>query len=477
MLKRSLPHVVDDIGMGMAQVRLILLAGGVYISGGTLLFTASCLTPALAEEFQCGKMARGALFSFFFLGKCMGNLSAGSLDRLIGRRMLILGMYAGCCVVPLLMAIANYYALVLVCWCVLGYLLGVGTPPWNSMAGEMVPSKWIYAANSASMVLYGIATIGTALLVHSYDPSLKNLGDHWRKVLVYSTMPSLLLLILGLVVGFPESPYWLCSQGRVEEAQKVLRAMAVENRREDVSLEFEYSVVTVEESSSGGFKCAIPKDIRQLFSDDLCKITMTTCFSILIINFLFNGIVYALPIVLPSLNLSWSPLIVLSIASACDSLGYFLANPLSGVSRKVIVLTYLTGVASCTIVFLYGWDSISESHPADTNLSFVSILLGIYGLRIWIAIGYIVLYTFCAEAYPTNARTAGSGFCMAAGRIGGIGCSLVFEFMHSTFNTHAPYFMLMVVLCVLNAGLIKALLPDKLPMREALKRSTADEKI
>jgi len=389
--------------------------------------------------------------------------------------MLILMMYAGCCAVPFLMAMARYYTLILICWLVLGYLLGVGTPPWNSMAGEMVPSKWKYAANSSAMAMYGIATIGTALLVHSYDPSLKNLGDHWRRVLTLSGVPSLLLLILGLIVGFPESPYWLCSKGRVEEAHKVLRSMAAENRREDVSIDFVDSIGPIEETPVRGFKCAIPKDIRQLFSSDLCSITITTCISILIINFLFNGVVYSLPLVLPSLDLGWSPLIVLSVASACDCLGYFLANPLAGVSRRIITLAYLAGVASCTVVFIAGWNRIGID-SSDT-VSFTWILFGIYGLRIWIAIGYIVLYTLCAEAYPTSARTAGTGFCMAAGRIGGIGCSIVFEYLNSTFKTHTPYFMLMVILCVVNAALIQSLLPDRPQMQETRKSTRADEKI
>ena len=53
---------------------------------------------------------------------------------------------------------------------------------------------------------------------------------HWRYLQLVTIVPMLLYLILVSFV--PESPRWLVSQGKVKQAEKILRSIAKTNKKE-----------------------------------------------------------------------------------------------------------------------------------------------------------------------------------------------------------------------------------------------------
>merc|ERR1740127_217756 len=68
--------------------------------------------------------------------------------------------------------------------------------------------------------------------------------------------------------------------------------------------------------------------------------------------------------------------------------------------------------------------------PTKAAMFFQTI--GYYGIKCFVDIGFVVVYQYAIEIYPTEARTTGSAITMGSGRIAGIIAPLVFEGLYSS---------------------------------------------
>lgn len=437
---RKLSDVIEDIGVGAGTVKLLLLAGGVYVTNGAFVYGVSVLAPSLAEELDISVYKRSLLFSAIYVGKLLGNVFSGVMDRNYGRKPLIVCLYAGCAASCLLSALAHSFEVVFLLWTICGCVLGIGVPSWNSLVTEAVPSSWRLPVNSFSMFLYTVATFLVSGLCYYFAPDLKSLGADWRMVMALQTVPTLVLLLLVQILGFPESPQWLATRGRITEAEEAVQAMAFANGREDIPLEFDLQEFAPEQSSQSAKDSSVMDEIWMLFSRELRGTTAFIIVSTFVLNFVYAGFAYSLPLVVNDLGLNVSPVIFLALTNLMEAVGYALGIATSPCfSRKSLILAYLVGTNASIFMFI-------------CDMPFL-VAAGTFGSRILTCLGFLVLYTVCGEAYPTKCRTAGSGFCMASGRIGSIICPFVFEHMQVVFGSNLPYFQLMIMLCTFNAAI------------------------
>merc|ERR1719221_271886 len=84
-------------------------------------------------------------------------------------------------------------------------------------------------------------------------------------------------------------------------------------------------------------------------------------------------------------------------------------------------------------------------------------LAGIYGIKCFVAIGFVVVYQYSIEIYPTEARTTGTAINMGSGRVAGIISPLIFEAVVSMTGAFSVFFYLLIGCALLNFLLIPLL--------------------
>ena len=100
----------------------------------------------------------------------------------------------------------------------IGVAVGADYPIATSLLAEFSPRKHRGAMLGLLTVMW---SVGSAAAYIIGDLLLRLGPDGWRWLLACPAVPAAILVLLR--IGTPESPRWLLSQGRVEEAEAVMR--------------------------------------------------------------------------------------------------------------------------------------------------------------------------------------------------------------------------------------------------------------
>merc|ERR1719310_761201 len=102
------------------------------------------------------------------------------------------------------------------------------------------------------------------------------------------------------------------------------------------------------------------------------------------------------------------------------------------------MLVYLATSVAATLLLLFGLGTLTGvASPTAT-------LAGFLGMKVFVNIGFVVVYVYASEIYPPVARTSGTAFCLVAGRIGAILCPLVYELCHSFTGSYEAFFFVII---------------------------------
>ena len=189
----------------------MLLAG--YDTGnisGALLF--------ITNQFNLSALAEGWVVSVLVIGAAIGALAGGRLADRIGRRRVILimglvflGGSIGEALSPGVRSLLGFRFLV-------GLSVGCGSVTVPIYIAELAPTKMRGSLTSLFQLMIVIGT----LCGYVTDAALGPCGA-WRWMLGLGSVPALLLLVSMRFI--PETPRWLCKQGRTNEARLALEKL------------------------------------------------------------------------------------------------------------------------------------------------------------------------------------------------------------------------------------------------------------
>ena len=221
----------------------------------------------------------------------------------------------------------------------------------------------------------------------------------WRTLTFISILPSFIVLLI--FKSIPESPRWLASQGRITEAEHILRKIGKEND----SLNSEVIFLKVDTRTEGK---ASQYGAFDLFTrKSVCVITV-----IMMMLWCVNSMVYY-GLALNVKNLGGSLYINFVLASLIE-LPSFAATQflLSWLGRRETLFCCLLGASlSCFLCMFL------QSH-GEQNVAAISMTA--LGGRFCISASFALLYVYSAELFPTVVRNAGMGISSLSARIGGM---------------------------------------------------------
>ena len=243
----SIDAAIDNLGTGRFQIRVLIAAGLCFAADSMEIMLLSFLSIILQDEWGLTAAQTATITSCVFAGSLTGTLILGPLGDRVGRRPIFLA----CGLIISVFGIAtgfatNYVQLVLTRFLV-GFGVGGLTVPFDILA-EFLPTRirgrylllieYFWTAGSMAVPLVAYLTVGNGL--------------SWNVFVLICAIPCIASFVLGMYL-VPESPRWLLSQGRRDEAMQILRDAAAVNKLDPTSVYPIGTELEHEEEETGKF--------------------------------------------------------------------------------------------------------------------------------------------------------------------------------------------------------------------------------
>lgn len=428
---------LDRLPIGRFQKKMLFLLGGVCFCDSIDMNIGGPVIAQLLAEGWSDAGLNAMFVSITMAGYFFGGLLAGGVSDSLGRRksiLLLAGLFTLGCYVG---AASPNMQFLIVCRFAMGLGLGGAYPAAYSALSEFTPptvrGKWQgfvgFVANSGTPVAAFISMVLLPIV-------------GWRAVFVFAGSLGLVMLILNWKF-LDESPRWLASKNRFDEADAIL-------------LKFEKQI-----AESGKSFDPVPEEaivemqqrekIEQLgwsflFKGKMLKRTVA-CMALM---FAMNVCVYTVVTWTPSIfvqrgfDVSYS--VAMTAVMQCGiPVGCFVMSMIvEKFNRKPFLCVTLTIVGFAGLL----WSQI----PADQTIPIMIVGFILCGCTFcWSSCASAV---YLPEPFPTQCRTRGTGVCNAFGRIAGIISPYWIAFFIAQNNVTAVYLVSLFI--ALAAVLITA---------------------
>ena len=333
--------------------------------------------------------AAGALGSLALIGVLVGSLTCGFLGDHFGRRRLILGGIAwfsvGMFITALTTTVPAFGAMRLLTGLGLGVILATA----GATMAEFAPAG---RRNFYNAVVYSGIPAGGVIAALLGILLLEPLG--WRGLFMLGATPLLFLLPLAWF-KLPESPRWLLSRGRTEQAHAASAQTGIPLLEEEI----------VQQKGAAPAR----RGFAAIFSRQFLVATILLGFMS------FSGLLltYGLNTWLPRImegygfgtNYSLSFLLILNCGAVLGGIIASTAADRLG-AQRIVATTFV--LAAITLVLM------TFAFPAPVLFLFIAVAgVGTLGTQ-------VLIYGFSSNYYTTNARAAGVSWVAGFGRIGGV---------------------------------------------------------
>jgi MFS transporter, SP family, major inositol transporter len=207
-------------------VALIATLGGLLFGYDTGVINGA-LEP-MKEDLGLTAFTEGVVTSSLLFAAAVGAMISGRISDALGRRKTIIGLAVLFLLGALTCVFAPGFGVMVLGRVILGLAVGGASTVVPVYLAELAPYeiRGSLAGRNELMIVIGqlAAFIINAIIGNVW-------GDHdgvWRYMLAVAALPAICLMV-GMVT-VPESPRWLISKGRVEEATEVLSTIRSQQR-------------------------------------------------------------------------------------------------------------------------------------------------------------------------------------------------------------------------------------------------------
>src|SRR6266571_5226584 len=227
-------------------------------------------------------------------------------------------------------------------------------------------------------------------------------GNGWR--IMYSI--GAFLALVGVLLRFqsPESPRWLISRGRVDEADRIVTSMEERARRKVPDLPAPAAEIPVQVGTT-----RIP--YAEIFSN---RVYLQRTILLVIVWFLGYVTIYAIAQGLTSLldGLKYPPP-ESGLIAAFGTFGFILTAVFAYFFGERLERKLWLPIAA--VLTLIGGILIAVAGPNNFPVAAIGSIITFFGFNLWVP----MTYTWSTENYPTRARATGFALVDGIGHLGG----------------------------------------------------------
>ena len=365
-----------------------LIGAGMFFDGFDIYLAATVLGAVLKSGFST--LGQNAEFvSATFVGMMLGSFVTGFLGDRYGRRFTYQANLAIFGFTSIAAAFAPSMAVLIWIQLIIGFGLGAENVVGYSTLTEFVPpesrGKWL-----GLMTVFVVTGLPVAALLGTLI--IPTLG--WRAMFVLGGIGA--LVVWYLRKKLPESPRWMESVGRTEEADALLSAI----EREVALQHGPLPVPTLAPAAKHS------RNLSSLLSSAILPRMILGSVSLIVINTLLYGFVTWLPTFFVQQGLSIAKSFRYSLVMALgaplgSAIGAFTADSWG---RKPTI------IGACLLTILIGSFYPFIKNPAILMLTGFSLIIPIYVL---VALLFAI---YIPELFPTEVRLRASGICNTFGR-------------------------------------------------------------
>ena len=382
-------NALDEAKISPLHVKIIgLIAAGYFFD--VIDFTIfGALNPFMTKSF-----ASPAEFAFIgsaaIFGMAIGTAGQGQLSDRFGRRfiyqfnLLLFGTFT------ILGALAPNITLLVLCRFIAGIGLGAEQPLAFAYAGEYSPKR-IRGRILAIVHFIGGACvwpIGTALVL-LFGSMITTPDNVWRGVWLVIGIGALVVWVFRFTL--PESPRYLATHGRGDDAIKVLGRLGIAAPAEKLSTD------VASDSKSDPFAVVFKMFPMRVIAGMIC---FTAFFGFAI------GLGAWLPNIMYdkgfTITKSLQYTLIMNFAVPCASI--FMMYALDNIGRKVTSVCAFIAAGVMAIAF------------ANAGSEFLLVVFG-FVMVFFVQVAGNAMQIFASEVFPTNARASGFGWASGVGRV------------------------------------------------------------
>mmetsp|Transcript_33149 Transcript_33149/g.91356 ORF Transcript_33149/g.91356 Transcript_33149/m.91356 type:complete len:536 (+) Transcript_33149:46-1653(+) len=454
----DLDEVLDSIGVGKYHVLQALLLAGPSIAEGSEMLVASSILGALEASWGISPAMKGVMMSIVFVGVLFGGLVGGAWADSVGRCPVILAAYVGILLFGGLTALTWGPRSMLVCRFFFGMAYGAGCGPIVALLLECAPSKARAHLVNLGNLWFAIGEVYSALLLFMLMPSLGDYtGYQWRYVTALAIVPALVLLP-GALCLLQESPHYLTTKGRHEDAIAAVRYIASLNNTEARGLFQEAALEATDQrfilndaGNDGGQEekqMTLSERLEFLAGPQLLMIVVGGGYLCFFANFMVFGLNYSLPQIFTQMGDQVHPTKQLLMSAICDIPGYLLAffcissrsygHRDSLLVNAICVCVLQLVIASCDVYGLQNWTMV--------------VLPCAYLSKYFVSCFFALSYIYLGEVFPSSCRCTALAVCISMGRVGSMFSPIAYEALRASSRESAKntsYFCLNAALSAL----------------------------
>ncbi|MFY4776693.1 MFS transporter [Metabacillus sp. RGM 3146] len=209
---------IDEAPLNRFHLRITALTFGANFSDGYNLGTIGTALALIGPQMKLGSAWMGLLGSSALIGIFLGSILLGRLGDAIGRQKLYLYDFLLLAIASVLQFFVQGPMELFLLRVVIGFTIGADYAIGPALVSEFVPKKHRGSLLGSLTVMWTVGYV----VAYFAGTFMAQLGpDSWRWLLASSTIPAVIVLLLR--IGTPESPRWLISKDRMEEARVIIK--------------------------------------------------------------------------------------------------------------------------------------------------------------------------------------------------------------------------------------------------------------
>jgi MFS family permease len=224
LIRTDLPARLDRLPWSGWHWRVVIALGVSWLLDGLEVTLVGSLGPMLQRPDTLGLSAAqiGWAASAYVGGAVLGALVFGRLADRLGRKRMFLATLFVYLAATVLTGLSFDVASFAFCRFLTGFGIGGEYAAINSAIDELIPARLRGTVDLAINGTFWVgAALGAGLSVLLFQLDFISPGLQWRFAFLLGGLLSIAILVVRRNV--PESPRWLLTRGRVDEAQAVVR--------------------------------------------------------------------------------------------------------------------------------------------------------------------------------------------------------------------------------------------------------------